>query len=300
MNKAGKILVTGASGFVGQHLLRLLLQAGFQVVALDVDPNMEVPAGVDVFHASLVEPLALWKLPRKWWGVAHLAAISVPSMFSTPAPVLANLQMTMNLLEHLDSARVLLVSSCHVYAPSKQALAEEDPIAPQGRYGLSKHLCEQLAAHYRGKLDIRIARPFNHIGPGMPQALMVPSLVRRIAERAKGDQSPLRMHGTNSIRDFIDVRDVVAAYLEILKLNEPPQSIFNVCTGRPTAIADIVEEALGIMEMDCPVEFEVQSGLMHDIPFIVGRPDRLSRSCGWTPKISLAESLRHLLKSSLI
>jgi GDP-4-dehydro-6-deoxy-D-mannose reductase len=295
MSRKGRILVTGASGFVGQHAMHGLVEAGFEVVALDNNPAVLVPAGVEVVQASLMDPASFATLPREWLGVIHLAAISVPGLFSTPAPVLANLQMTMNLLEHLSSARVVIVSSCHVYAPGGEPLREEDAISPQGRYGLSKHLCEQLLSHYLGKLDLRIARPFNHIGPGMPPSLMIPTLLRRIGDRAKGDHYPLVMKGTNSIRDFIDVRDVVSAYMAIINTNSPQERIFNVCTGRPVAIRELASEALRLAGLECPVEFQAMPSSSDDIPYIVGNPDRLDHECGWTASYSLTDSLQHLL-----
>lgn len=288
------VLVTGASGFVGYHLTGLLLQAGYRVVALDAQEFPNLPAGVEFFRANLTDPDSLTDLPKQWWGVVHLAAISVPSQFSSVAPVITNLQMTLNLLEHLASGRVLIVSSCHVYAPSGVPLREGDPVRPQGRYGLSKHLGEQVMAHYLDRLDIRIARPFNHIGPGMRQELMVPSLMRRIAELAPGDCAPLAMRGTNSIRDFIDVRDVAAAYRAILQLDNPGPRAFNVCTGRGVSILDVVKEALKLAGLERSVTFQAQPNSQDDIPYIVGSPERLMASTGWAPEYTLSDSLRSL------
>lgn len=298
MGTEGRILVTGASGFVGRHVTRALLDAGLEVVALDSAPPCNLPPGVTGVQASLLDPPSLSGLSRNWRGVIHLAAISVPDQFTNPIPVLANVQMTMNLLEHLDSARVVLVSSCHFYAPSGALRREEDPLVPHGRYGLSKHLCEQLAPHYRTRLDIRIARPFNHIGPGMPPGLMIPSLVRRIRERKGRDDGPLVMKGQNSVRDFIDVRDVASAYLALLELEGPVPDLFNVCTGKATTVRDLAEEALRQAGREGPVEFQAQPKSPDDIPFLVGSPERLDRACGWRAKYSLADSLSNLLINS--
>jgi len=290
-----EILVTGASGFVGAHLAGLLVDRGYKVVALDNGPDPRVPRGVELLRADLTDPASLASVPRTWWGVIHLAAISVPSLFKTPAPVVANLQMTLNLLDHLDSARVLLVSSCHVYAPAERPRREDDPIHPQGNYGLSKHLCEQLMPHFNGRLDVRIARPFNHVGPGMRPELMIPSLVRRVLDHPPGDRSPLIMAGRDSVRDFIDVRDVAAAYLAILELKDPISRIYNVCTGQAVSVRDVVAEVLRLVGSDRAVQFQTQPNSPDDIPYVVGVPDRLRAESGWRPKFTLADSLRSLL-----
>jgi GDP-4-dehydro-6-deoxy-D-mannose reductase len=292
------ILVTGASGFVGNYMVDLLVQRGFQVVALADVTNPSLPPGVEWVRANLADPASLAELPRVWWGVIHLAAISVPSLFATTAPIVANLQMTLNLLEHIDSGRFLIVSSCHVYAPASTPRHEDSPIRPQGRYGLSKHLCEQLMPQYLHKLDVRIARPFNHVGLGMRPELMIPSMIRRILGETEGDQSPLIMHGTNSIRDFIDIRDVVSAYLAIVELNDPVSRVYNVCTGQAVSVREVASETLRLAGSSRPVEFQGSPNSQDDVPYVVGDPRQLLHETGWSAKYHLADSLLTLLKKS--
>ena len=295
MNKT--ILLTGASGFVGQHLARVLAQRGYHVVALDQSPNPPEIPGVETRCIDLAIPESLATLPRTWWGVIHLAAASVPRLFVTTAPVVSNLQITLNLLEHLEAGRVILVSSCHVYAPGSTPRREDDPILPQGRYGLSKHLCEQLLPHYQQKLDIRVARPFNHIGSGMRPELMIPSLIRRLLDHPVGNTSPLVMKGLDSVRDFIDIRDIATAYLAILELESPVHRTFNVCTGTGYSIGDVAREALSILGANRLVEFEQHPSSSEDIPYLVGDPARLQECSNWRAAFSLTESLRAVMKS---
>jgi GDP-4-dehydro-6-deoxy-D-mannose reductase len=296
-NGLKKLLLTGASGFVGRHLIRALAGREFQVFALDSEPpRADWPASVVPIRADLGDLPSLRVLSGvDWWGVIHLAGISVPGAFTSPGPLLTNLGITLNLLEALDQGRVLLVSSCHVYAPSREPHREDQPVRPQGLYGLSKHLVEQAASHYQSKLDVRIARPFNHIGTDMRPELMIPSLLRRLRGEAAGEDRPVRMLGQNSVRDFIDVRDVVQAYLAILDLEAPVDKIFNVCTGQGHSIEDLVRTALGLLGSSRPVQFENQQNSPDDIPCLVGDPARLTRACNWTAKYRLKESLEILL-----
>lgn len=292
-----RILLTGASGFVGQHVAHLLVERGFQVSALQRGSlGIELPPMVEPIYADLSDPASLAKVPRNWHGVIHLAGASIPSLFTTTAPVVQNVAMTLNLLEHLQEARVLLVSSCHVYAPSDVPRVEDGLIVPQGRYGLSKHLVEQLAPHYAHRLDIRIARPFNHLGPHQRPELVIPSLLRRLAA-TKDETGPVRMQGMDSVRDFIDVRDVAAAYLAILELDSPPHRTFNVCTGTGRSIGELVALLLRLLGPEREVLFEGKPNSSDDIPFLVGSPDRLMADSGWRPELSLEQSLRAMLQT---
>ncbi len=291
------ILLTGAAGFVGWHMAEALLRRGDRVVALDRALSLDLPKGVETLVVDLQDSASMVDLPRHWDGVIHLAGASIPSLFATPAPVLLNLEITLKLLEHLRDTRVLLVSSCHVYAPSDLRRKETDPIVPQGRYGLSKHLTEQLAPHYQAELDIRVARPFNHLGPGQRPELVVPSLLRRLSSSSPDDRSPVLMAGWNSVRDFIDVRDVVSAYLAILDLESPAHTTFNVCTGRATSIGDVVRTVLDLQGMQREIQFQGHPNSTDDIPFLVGDPTRLAEATGWTAQQSLADSLHTMLQT---
>lgn len=291
------ILLTGASGFVGQHMARLLLRRGFDVTALQRGSlGITLPRGVKSVYADLTDPASLAGLPKRWHGVIHLAGASIPASFRTMAPVVQNVAMSLNLLEHLEEARVLLTSSCHVYAPSDRLRLEGDALLPQGRYGLSKHLVEQMVPHFAHRLDIRIARPFNHLGPRQRPELVIPSLLRRLSA-SREDGSPVLMRGWNSVRDFIDVRDVAEAYLAILELGPLEQATFNVCTGQARSIGDLVATVLGILDSRREVVFEGKPNSSDDIPYLVGSPERLKAVSGWDMGWSLEQSLRAMLES---
>ena len=291
------ILLTGASGFVGYHMAEALLRRGDHVVALDRTVGLDLPKGVEALVMDLQDSASMVDLPRHWDGVVHLAGASIPSLFATAAPVVFNLELTLKLLEHLRETKVLLVSSCHVYAPSSLRRKETDPIVPQGRYGLSKHLTEQLAPHYQGRLDIRVARPFNHLGPGQRPELVVPSLLRRLSSLPSEDRSPVLMAGWNSVRDFIDVRDVVSAYLAILDLEAPAHTTFNVCTGRATSIEDVVKTVLDLQGVQRTIEFQGHPNSNDDIPYLVGDPTRLEEANSWSAQHTLADSLRTMMQA---
>jgi GDP-4-dehydro-6-deoxy-D-mannose reductase len=294
-----KILITGGSGFVGQHMARLLLDCGYRVSSLQRNNSVSLPEGVDPICMDLKDRGALKDLPRNWDWVIHLAGASIPSLFTSADSILVNIELALNLLEHLEEARVLLVSSCHVYAPSLCLRTEESRVVPQGRYGLSKHLLEQMAGHYEHKLDIRIARPFNHLGPNQRPELVIPSLLRRIGIDGLLDPRTIIMNGTNSTRDFVDVADVVAAYLAILQIEVPDHRVFNVCTGNPVTIKHVAELVLQILGIERQIVFEEHPNSEDDNPFVVGSPVRLMSASKWRPQVSLRVSLERMLSSQI-
>ena len=282
---------------MGQHLSRLLLDHGHHVACLQEASALALPEGVEPYCIDLRDRHALAGLPRVWDWVIHLAGASIPSQFTSADLIVLNTQLTLNLLEHLREGRVLLVSSCHVYAPSLELRCEDSRIVPQGRYGLSKHLLEQVAGHYEPRLDIRVARPFNHLGPNQRPELVIPSLLRRIQAAGSQDSSPILMKGTNSTRDFVDVADVVAAYQAILQVDQPAHRVFNVCTGLPRSIKDVAEAALAILGVQREIVFEGHPNSEDDNPFVVGSPARLIAASPWAPRVPLSASLEKMLSS---
>ena len=291
------VLITGGSGFVGQHMTTLLLENGYRVTSLQRNNSASLPHGVVPIYCDLRDRSVLKNLPKSWDWVIHLAGESIPSQFKSADTILLNTELALNLLEHLEEARVLLVSSCHVYAPSLGLRTEESPIVPQGRYGLSKHLLEQVAGHYEHKLDIRIARPFNHLGANQRPELVIPSLLKRIGLSRSLDPSPIIMKGSNSTRDFTDVADVVAGYLAILQMEAPDYHVFNVCTGNSLTIKNVAELVLQILGINREIVFEGHANSEDDNPFIVGSPARLMSASKWRAQVPLRLSLERMLSS---
>ncbi|WP_243317478.1 NAD-dependent epimerase/dehydratase family protein [Geothrix paludis] len=296
--KRRSYLMTGGSGFVGQHLTKLLIERGDQVTVLDQTLSVNQSDGVTQVLGDLRDPAIFKDLPREWDGVIHLAGASIPSLFFDMAPVITNLGITLNLLDHIRDSRVLLVSSCHVYGSSDRPRHEDDPLIPQGKYGLSKYLLEQTVSPFQGRLDIRVARPFNHLGPGLRPELMVPSLLRRLSEDQSGEM--VQMTGQNSVRDFIDVRDVIAAYLAIIDLEKPQHHVFNVCTGRATSIEEVVQVVLDLLGQQREIEFKGGPKSQDDIPFLVGVPDRLNAASGWQAAFTLCDSISSMIANQAI
>ena len=285
-----KILVVGGSGFIGRALIEALARKGHEVESWDRIAGPSV--GETRFRP--VDLLGEAPLPSPegppWEAAFHLAAYSVPGMSWSTDLVLANLRMTARVLDHLAQTaagcRTIYASSAFVYQPSPRLLTEEAPTGSGHPYALSKLLGESWALSLADRLDIRIVRPFNLIGPGMAKGLLVPDLLERI----RSGDTRLAMRGRDDVRDFLDWRDAVEAYCRMATAPAPSGTVWNLCSGRPTAVSSLVAALLRAHGRDLPVSFAEPPA----IP-MVGSPERLMDATGWQPRRSLEETAADLV-----
>lgn len=287
------LLVTGASGFVGRRAIALG-RSRFDIVASGRGSRPTwLPNDVTWCAVDLLDRVSVASLPADMPFVLHLASETVPSKFSDFAPLVDSVEMTLNLCHHLRSGRLLFASSCLVYAASQDALTEEDLVDPRGKYGLAKAMCETIVLRATG-IDAVVARPFNHIGAGMRPDLAIPSIVRRVREAAAG--AMIEMAGLDSIRDFLDVDDIVESYFTILTAENRRQQVFNVCSGRATSISEIVYMIAALL--DKPIEgivFAAQGNSADDTSAVVGSAQSLRDATGWTPRYDIEQGLKRLI-----
>lgn len=293
MSSKPALLLTGASGFVGRHVIAQGRNR-FAIVATGRGPRPAwLPADVSWSMVDLLDRNSVANLPADLPFVLHLASETVPSKFSSYEPLLDSVEMTLNVCRHARAGRLLFASSCLVYAASGQSLAEDAPLDPRGRYGLTKQLCEEIMWRTQG-IEAVIARPFNHLGVGMRPDLVVPSIVRRVRDAPDG--ATIEMAGLDSVRDFLDVKDIVAAYISLLELPTLPARVFNVASGNATSISEIVHTVAHILGKPIGgVIFSDQCNSSDDTSTIVGDARRLQEVTAWQPTIGLEESLSNLI-----
>lgn len=289
MSDKPSLLITGASGFVGQRAIALG-RSRFDIIAAGRGQRPYwLPVDVDWCAVDLLDRLSVAGLPTDTPFVLHLASETVPSKFSDYNPLVDSVEMTLNLCRHLRSGRFLFASSCLVYGASQKPLTENDPVDPRGNYGLAKAMCENIVLRASG-IDAVIARPFNHIGPGMRPDLAIPSIVRRVRDAANG--AVINMTGLNSVRDFLDVDDIVEAYFAILANKNSGHNLFNVCSGNGTSIDDIVKKISTIMNKSIgEVNFLYRPKSGDDTYSLVGDVQKMREIIGWIPKYNIDYSL---------
>lgn len=307
-----RILITGANGFVGQILCKILHQAGQHVIALTGTTSAapqyaQQTVTCDIRDASALEKAIAEVKPTH---VVHLAAITnVPLSFKEPVLTWqTNVIGSVNLLQALRSqapeAFVLFVSSSEVYGASfKQgiALSENSLCQPLNPYAASKLAAEAAFNEYfrQGQPGV-IVRPFNHIGAQQSADFVTASFARQIALIEAGQQEPvLKVGNLDASRDFLDVSDVCDAYVKLLQLSERAGDYprcFNICSGQPRQIRGILDEMLAMSSADIQVTQDPGRMRPSDIPTATGSTQAMREITGWAPKMDLNSTLEGLLE----
>jgi GDP-4-dehydro-6-deoxy-D-mannose reductase len=306
------ILITGATGFAGAHLLSALDLPGHHIfgTSFPQEPGIQGQAcESELCRLDLrkgPEVLALVKEARPDW-VFHLAAVSnVRHSWERRGETLeTNLLGTQNLLEairmHSPGARVLFVSSSNVYADapsSGEALKETDTIRPISPYAFSKISGEMLCRFYvevEG-LDIVISRAFPHTGPGQSPDFVCSDWARQIVQIENGTRAPdIRVGNIDVFRDFCDVRDVVQAYVRLLEEGGRGE-VYNISSGTAIALRRILDELLSLAGASVDVRVDPQKLRKTDIVHLQGDNSKLRETTGWEPAIPLERTLADLLE----
>jgi GDP-4-dehydro-6-deoxy-D-mannose reductase len=305
---AGPILVTGAAGFVGGHLLDRLLADHDSVVAW-YRPGAGTPRarpGVQWTPVELLDrdavlqavtaiaPAAVYHLA----GAAHVGQSWQFTLETYQGNVLATHYLLNALRAAAPGVRVLVTCSGTVYQPLDRPLREDDPLAPGSPYANSKLAQEMRAirAYEDDGMTVLVARAFNHTGPGQDPSFVAPGIARQIAQIESGRQPPvLRVGNLEPTRDLTDVRDVVRAYVGMMARAEPGQP-YNVCSGRRLQIRALVEAFVARARTNIDLVQDASLFRPNDAPLLVGDHARLSAATGWQPQILIENTVEDLLE----
>jgi GDP-4-dehydro-6-deoxy-D-mannose reductase len=300
------VLVTGAAGFAGSHLVEHL--AGRHELAgwgrstpppelarlltwtqLDLLDRDRVRQAIGALRPEVIYHCA---------GAPHVGE----SWRRTTEPLAQNVLTTHYLFDAVRragvSCRMLITGSGMVYAPSDSPLTEDDPIGPSNPYALSKLAQEQLGwrCWMEDGIEVVLTRAFNHTGPRQRATFSAAGFARQVALVERGAIEPLiKVGNLDAQRDFTDVRDVVRAYALLVECGTPG-SVYNVASGVARPIRAVLD---GLVERSrVPLQMVVDPERLRpsDTPVLVGDASRLRTATGWTPRIPFERMLDDLLE----
>lgn len=293
------VLVTGAAGFVGAHLLAHLRSTGAAGI-IGFDRRAPTITSWDGFvTGDMTGRDQVSRLLRDFRPdeIYHLAAIIRGSESDLEA---VNIRGTRNLLEatarHCPEAALIVVGSAAEYgraAACGRPLTEDDRCEPIDGYGRSKYaaVLETLAAAQAG-LRANVVRPFNLVGAGVPDSFVVGAVISRLSALAADGGGELRMGNVDSLRDFVDVGDVVEGMVRVARSGLAGR-LLNLCSGQTRSVRDLVTQLARIADLDVEVVQDRALVRADDIPISVGSHAAATAAVGFRPTTPLSDSLRN-------
>jgi GDP-4-dehydro-6-deoxy-D-mannose reductase len=305
-----KVLVIGAAGFVGNHLIRHIDQDyHWQVIATKLPfESISNSSSVKIVDLDILDIEAITTLIRSENPdyIIHLAAqSSVALSWDNPQLTIdINIKGTMNLLTSIKTlkypGRLLLIGSGEEYGrvqPNQLPITETTPVQPGNIYAITKITQNHFGKLYADAFGLRImmVRAFNHIGPGQSPIFVLADFCRQVAQIEKGLQTPeIRVGNLSAKRDFTDVRDVVKAYTSLL-LHGKDGELYNVGSGNSYLISDLLQMVLN--ESLCEIRVTVDPSKFRpiDVPNITASIQKIMIATSWSPSIPMELSIRDTL-----
>jgi len=298
-NSSARLLVTGATGFVGRHVAGAIKAGVFGEFGF-----VGAPANLDIRDEDGVATMIADLRPD---AVLHLAAQSfVPRSFEDPRETFdVNLIGTLNIVRGLSRSgfkgRMIYVSSGDVYGQvPESALPVSETLLPKPRspYAVSKIAAEQLCLQWQRTegLDVMIARPFNHVGPGQDARFVLPGLAAQVVSIADGNSAAVIEAGDiDTSRDFTDVRDIVAAYAAMLR-HGASGSIYLVGSGTERRVRDLLMSMCAIEGIDPEIRQNPERLRPSEQRRMAADSTLLRVDTGWAPRIEFEVTLQDIIK----
>lgn len=313
--EAPRIMVTGASGFVGRYLVEALvrrLPQGGRVLACSRDegrtawPDVVEPVRLDLTDAGQMDEAVRRLMPSHivhLAGVSTLAAAAADPDKTWQINLFGTLRLAEALARHRPGGCFVFVGSSEVYGRSFQGGRAVDETAlpdPTNLYSSTK-IAADLALGQMASDRLRVvrARPFNHIGPGQREDYAVSAFAAQIARIERGLQPPvMRVGNLESERDFLDVRDVVDAYCRIVERSSqlPNGGVLNIASGVPRRIRSVLDELLTLARIPIEVTTDPTRMRPSDTPLVLGDASRARDLLGWAPAQPWMDTIADILE----
>lgn len=308
-----KILVTGAEGFIGSHLVERLVELGYNVKAFVFYNSFnswgwiesfdkETKNSIEVFTGDIRDPNGVYESMKNVDVVFHLAAlIGIPFSYHSPDSYIdTNIKGTLNILQaarKLNIEKILVTSTSEVYGTAKFVpITEEHPFQGQSPYSASKIGADRIAeSFYRSfNLPVTIVRPFNTFGPRQSARAVIPTIITQLAYGIKD----LKLGDITPTRDLVYVKDTVEGFIEIYKSEKVIGEEINIATQSEISVKDLAILIAKLMDVKYNIisERERLRPEKSEVKRLLGSNEKLKKLTKWQQKYSLEEGLKETIK----
>ena len=305
-----KILITGATGFIGSHLSELCIKKGYDVIAFDrYNSNNDwgwlefskYKSDMEIVLGDIRDYDSVFKSMKDCSSVMHLAAlIGIPYSYTSPlAYIRTNIEGTYNVLEagrNLDLEQVLITSTSETYGTSQYVpIDEKHPLVGQSPYSASKIAADQLALSYfkSFELPVKIVRPFNTYGPRQSARAIIPTVISQILNGKK----EIELGNLSPTRDLTYVLDTCQGFIDIFNTNSLFNEVTNIGMNSEISIGDLVE----LISVLMGVKIKINSSMSRirpeksEVERLVCNNSKLLKNSSWKPSFSLEKGLLEVI-----
>jgi len=311
--KDKKVLVTGAAGFIGSHLVQRLLAEGVDVRAMTHyrgDPSLhnleflspEEIARLDVVRGDVEDPHFVRRAVEGCDVVFHLAAlIAIPYSYVAPASYVAtNVSGTLNVLEACRSEgtpRMVHTSTSECYGTARYTPIDENhPLQGQSPYSASKIAADKIAESYYNAFDLPVVtiRPFNTYGPRQSARAVIPTIISQLA----AGRSTIRLGSLAPVRDFTFVTDTAEGFLCGATADGVEGRVINLGVGKGITIGELAQKTVELCGSDARIETDQQRlrPEKSEVLALISDNRAAAEQIGWQPQVSLDEGLRQTIE----
>ncbi len=311
MSNKNKILVTGAAGFIGSHLVEYLLSKKYNVIGFDrYNSNndwgwlerLKRSKNFEFILGDIRDYDSVYNTIKKCDSVFHLAAlIGIPYSYISPtAYVKTNVEGTLNVLEaskNLNIKQILITSTSEVYGTAKKRkLNEEDKLVAQSPYAATKISADQLALSFfkSFNLPVKIVRPFNVYGPRQSSRAIIPTI---LSQALTGKQA-ITLGNQNSIRDFTYVEDVCSAFEKIYQSKKFLGQVVNIGSDQEISIKNLVSKISKILSINLKIKKDKKRlrPKLSEVERLRCNNKKIMKYSTWKPKFDLDKGLSKLIE----
>jgi NAD dependent epimerase/dehydratase len=309
----GKVLVTGAGGFIGSHLTEELVRQGEEIKAfvrynsrdergLLEDLPKEIQSQIEIVPGDLKDPDGVKKAIKGCTKIFHLGAlIAIPYSYVHPfdfvqTNVIGTAHLLNACLENNGVEKIIHTSTSEVYGTAQYIpIDEKHPLQAQSPYAASKIAADKLVESYNLSFGLPIAtiRPFNTFGPRQSLRAIIPTIISQAIHGRK-----IRLGNVEPRRDFLFVKDTVRGFIELAKCSKAVGKVVNIGTGRDISIKELVEKILGQMRQGGEIKVEGRRirPERSEVMRLIADTRLAKKLFKWTPRYSLEDGLRETIE----